>query len=66
MQAIGIFVLLQLRCFMSNGACEVITAETASLLSGVAEGDEECEDPFIGLEEDEEEEVKNETVLNDC
>ena len=31
------------------------TAETASLLSGVAEGHEECEDPFTGLNEDEEE-----------
>ena len=42
---------------MESDASEVITVERASVLSdsGVKEGDEECEDPFAGLEQDAEE-----------
>ena len=43
-----------------------ITVETASLLLGIAESDEECEDALAGLEEDEAELKTNETVLDEC
>ena len=35
-----------------SNVLEVIVVEKASLLSGVAESDEACEDPFTRLEED--------------
>ena len=38
--------------------------ETANLLAGVSEDDDEY--PFAGLEEDEDELEENETVLDDC
>ena len=48
-----------------SDAHKVINAETASILSGIAESDIECDNIFIGLEEDEEEVEDNETVLDD-
>jgi len=45
-------------------ACGAINTETANLLDGVSEDDDE--DPFAGLEEDEDELEENETVLDDC
>ena len=50
------FVLLQLLCLSGGVASDtrkVITTETASLLSGIMEGDKECKDPFAGLEDNE-------------
>ena len=41
-----------------------INTGTANLLAGVSEDDDE--DPFAGLEEDEDELEENETVLDDC
>ena len=41
-----------------------INTETANLLAGVSEDDDD--DPFAGLEEDEDELEENETVLDDC
>jgi len=41
-----------------------INTETANLLAGVSDDDDE--DPFAGLEEDEDELEENETVLDDC
>ena len=38
---------------------ELITAETASLLSGIKGGDEEYNDPLVRLEEDTEEVENN-------
>ena len=40
--------------------------ETASLLSGVAEGEKVCDNPFVSHEEDPEELENNETDLDDC
>ena len=40
--------------------------ETASLLPGIAVGDEVCEDDFIDLEEYQEELENNKNVLDDC
>ena len=39
---------------VAGDACEAIIAETASLLSGIVESNEESEDPFTGLDEKEE------------
>jgi len=41
-----------------------INTETANLLAGVSEDDDD--DPFAGLEKDEDELEENETVLDDC
>ena len=41
-----------------------INTETANLLAGVSEDNDD--DPFAGLEEDEDELEENETVLDDC
>ena len=63
MEASGIFVLSKNDGeihYLKSGevasdAREVVTVEAASILPSVAEGDEECEDPFAGLKKDEEE-----------
>ena len=44
----------------------ILTAEIASLLSGVLEGDEAYKDPFAGLKVDKEELEDNKLVLDDC
>ena len=45
---------------------KVITAETASLLWGVVEGDQACDNSYTSLEEDAEELENDETGLYDC
>ena len=37
---------------VTSGIVEVITAQPASLLSGIVQGDEACADSFATLEED--------------
>ena len=51
---------------MAADARGAINTETANLLAGVSEDDDD--DPFAGLEEDEDEDEleENETVLDDC
>ena len=49
---------------MAADARGAINTETANLLAGVSEDDDE--DPFAGLGEDEDELEENETVLDDC
>ena len=51
---------------VSSDSQKVNTTETASLLSGIAESDEECGNPLVCLEEDAEEQEDIETVLDDC
>ena len=49
---------------MAADARGAINTETANLLAGVSEDDDD--DPFAGLEEDKDELEENETVLDDC
>ena len=50
---------------MISDVFEVITTKRASLLSGIAEGNEACDNPFTSLEKGEEE-LENKTGLEDC
>jgi len=58
----------EIHCLKPGGVAAdahgAINTETANLLAGVLEDDDE--DPFVGLEEDEDELEENETVLDDC
>ena len=58
----------EIHCLKPGGVAadtrETINTETANLLAGVSEDD--GEDPFTGLEEDDDELEENETVLDDC
>jgi len=73
-QACGISVEIdgthngEIHCLKPGGVAAdargAINTETANLLAGVSEDDDE--DPFAGLEEDEDELEENETVLDDC
>ena len=45
---------------------EVITTKTGSLLSGIAEDDGECKDPFTSVEKHTEELENDETGLDGC
>ena len=46
---------------MMSDVLEVITADTASLLSGVAQVDKMCDNPFVSLGEDADQQENNET-----
>lgn len=50
----------------NSDTLEVIIAETASLPSGVMDGDKPCDDSFGSLEEDAQELENNETGLDHC
>ena len=58
----------EIHCLKPGGvaadARRAINMETANLLASVSGDDDE--DPFAGLEEDEDELEENETVLDDC
>ena len=58
----------EIHCLEDSGvaaaARETVTSATARLLSGADEEDEE--DPFVELEEDEDELSENEIVMEDC
>ena len=51
---------------MTSDVLEVITAKTASFLSGIVEGDKPCNDPSLASGENAEQLENDETGSDDC